>query len=398
MKLRKRGDSAVEISTFVIILALFIILYVILLPPGDRDALLDTGSSSTSAAGEVAVEEGSTVLLSESPGPVFAYSKNVQNVKLEPVHLYMKDDTAQQNLVKSLAVSRNLLKDSYKNVLFSIEDAEKLKQAKLFLAVSESKGQLTIKLNGNIVYQGVLASDQLPIELPKEYLRASNTLAFSVNLPDASEFYRSNYYLLQDIKLVKVESAKNLEASRVFFVDSDAGEVKKAELGYSINCNALEPRGSLSIKLNSRLVSRDTVFCDFHDEIKLPLDKAALSPDGRNLLVFSIDKGDYNLDVVGVRVETGKATYPSYTFDIDSDDYASIKDGSKKLSLKFKLRDTGRKKAAVSVQESEFSFDTSASEYSKDISAMVDSGANYVKIVPKEDFEIVNMKAVLENA
>ncbi len=398
MKLCKKGSTAVDISTFVILLALFIVLYVILLPPGDREALLETGESSSSAAGGVDVEEGAKVLLSESPGPVFAYSKNVQNLKLEPVHLYVKDDTVQQNLVKSLAVSRNLLKDSYKNIMFSIDDAGKLKQAKLFLAVSESRGQLTIKLNGNIVFQGVLTSDMLPIELPKEYLKASNTLAFSVNLPAAAEFYKSNYYLLQDIKLVRVESVKNTEASRVFFVDTEAGAVKKAELGYSINCNALEPRGSLSIKLNSRLVSRDVVFCDFHDEIKLPLDKSSLSADGRNLLLFSIDKGDYNLDMVSARVETGKATYPSYTFDVDTESYNAIKKGEKKLYLKFKLRDTGRKKAALSVQDSEFSFDTSASEYSKDISGMVDDGANYVKIVPKEDFEIVNMKAVLEKA
>ncbi|MBU2638072.1 MAG: hypothetical protein KJ955_03805 [Nanoarchaeota archaeon] len=398
MKLHKKGSSAVDISTFVILLALFLILYVILLPPGDRDALLETGTSSSSTAGEVEVEEGAKVLLSESPGPVFAYSKNVQNIKMEPVHLYLKDDTIQQNLVKSLAVSRNLLKDSYKNIMFSIDDASKLKQAKLFMAVSESRGQLTIKLNGNIVYQGVLTSDQLPIELPKEYLKASNTLAFSVNLPSASEFYRSNYYLLQDIKLVKVESVKKTEASRVFFVDTEAGAVKKADLGYSVNCNALEPRGSLSIKLNNRLVSRDTVFCDFHDEIKLPLDKSSLSADGRNLLSFSIDKGDYNLDQVSVRVETGKATYPSYTFDVSSENYALIRSGDKKLYLKFKMRESGRKKAAVSVQDSEFSFDTSASEYSKDISAMADDGANYVKIVPKEDFEIVNMKVVLEDA
>ncbi|MDD4878348.1 MAG: hypothetical protein PHO02_04920 [Candidatus Nanoarchaeia archaeon] len=396
MKSRK-GEGAVEISTFIVLMALFIILYIVLLPPGERDEILGETSSAASA-GEVAVAEGSKVLLSESPGQVFAYSKNINTFNLEPVHLYLKDETTQTPLVKSLSVSRNLIKDNFKNVLFTIDNMDKVSSAKLFLVVAEGRNRLTIKLNDRIVYQGALTSEQLPIDLPKEYLQKNNKLTFSTDLPPMSEFYKSTYYLLQDIKLIKTETVEQTETARSFFVDSTAGTVRKATLGYIVNCNAQEPRGQLSIKLNNNLVSKDTIFCDFHGEIKLPLAIEKLSSEGRNRLVFSIDKGDYSLDMASVKIETGKSTYPSYTFDINSDDYNAIDGGSKKLFLKFKFRDSGRKKASVSVQESEFSFDTSASEYSKDISAMVDNGANYVKIVPREDFEIVNMKAVLENA
>lgn len=396
MKLNRKGD-ATEISTFIVLMALFMVLYVVLLPPGERDEILGE-TSATTAGGEVSVAEGAKVLLSESSGQVFAYSKNINTFNLEPVHLYLKDETTQTPLVKSLSVSRNLIKDNFKNVLFTIDNMDKVSSAKLFMVVAEGKNRLTIKLNDRIIYQGALTSEQLPIDLPKEYLQKSNKLTFSTDLPPASEFYKSTYYLLQDIKLIKTEIVEQTETSRSFFVDSAAGTVRKATLGYIVNCNAQEPRGQLSIKLNNNLVSKDTIFCDFHGEIKLPLDNEDLSSDGRNRLVFSVDKGDYSLDMVSVKVETGKATYPSFTFDIDSDAYNAIDDGSKKLFLKFKFRDSGRKKASVSVQESEFSFDTSASEYSKDISAMVDNGANYIKIVPREDFEIVNMKAVLEKA
>jgi len=395
MKLNRKGDAA-EISTFIILMGLFIILYVVLLPPGERDIILGETSSSTTDG--ISVAAGAKVLLSESPGQVFAYSKNIQTLNLEPIHLYLKDDTTQTPLVKSLSVSRNLIKDNFKNVLFTIDNMDKVSSAKLFMAVADAKGLLTINLNDKIIYQGELTSEQMPIELPKEYLQKSNKITFSTNLPAVSQFYKSNYYILQDIKLIKVESVRQTETSRVFFVDSDAGTLKKATLGYIVNCNAQEPRGSLTIKLNNALVSKDTIFCDFHSEIKLPLDKQSLSSDGRNRLVFSVDKGDYSLDQASVKVETGKSTYPSYTFDVDSDAYNTIKDKTKKLFLKFKFRDSGRKKAMVSVQDNEFSFDTSASEYSKDISAMADNGANYVKIVPGADFEIVNMKAVLEDA
>lgn len=384
----KKGQGGVEVSILVILIALFILIYVILLPPAEREVLLN----ETLEAGVSGLEPGAKVLFSESPGKVYSYSNNIQTAKLEPVRLYSKDETETSSLVKSLAVSRNLLKDNFRNIIFNLEDLDSLEELKLFMLVDEADGTLTIKLNNNIVYQGALTADQLPITLPNEYLQASNKLTFSVSL---GGIFSSNYYILKDISLVKVYSREKTEAKRLFFVDMAEGErAKSVKLKYIVNCNQLEPRGVLTIKLNNYVESKDTIFCEYSDEISLPLDRDHLSNDGRNRLDFSVDMGDYSLEQMSIVTELGKSIYPKYVFDIDSELYSELQSGSKELILKLKFKNTDRKKASIIIQDMQFSFDTSSGEYSKDITSMVDDGANYIKIVPKNNFEILSLQII----
>lgn len=389
----RQGQGGIEISVLVILIAMFILIYVILLPPADRDELLNETNIVLPG-----VPVGAEVILSESPGNVFSYSRNLKTEKIEPIHLYSRDDSETTSLVKAMKVSRNLLKDTYRTVLFTMDDLDTLKELKLFMLVSDSRGRMTIRLNDNIVYQGILTGDQLPITIPKEYLRTNNKLEFSLNLPGFSEFYKTNFYLLEDVSLIKVYSKTNKEADRVFFVDmEDDQRVRNSKLHYILSCNQLEDRGSLEIKLNYNLQSKDAVFCGYSDEIVLPLEEKDLSDDGRNLLSFKIDKGDYSLEQVRVVSELAKSTYPKYVFDIDSDEFAALEDGSKKLYLRMTFGE-GRNKATLFIQDSQFSFDTSRDDYAKDITRMVDNGANFIKIVPKENFEIKSLKISLEDS
>ncbi|MBU4456204.1 MAG: hypothetical protein KKA65_01765, partial [Nanoarchaeota archaeon] len=316
-KRQKQGQGGIEISVLVILIAMFIVIYVILLPPAERDELLNETSITLPG-----LPVGAKVILSESPGNVFSYSKNIQTAKIEPIHLYSRDNAETTSLVKGLRIARNLLKDSYRTILFTIDDIDTLKELKLFMLVSDSQGRLTIRLNDNIVYQGFLTGDQLPITLPTQYLKTNNKLEFSLNLPGVTEFYKTNYYLLEDVSLIKVHSKTKKETERFFFVDMEENQkVKNVKLHYILSCNSLDERGSLDIKLNGRLQSKDAVFCEYNDEIILPLEEEDLNKDGRNLLSFKIDKGDYSLEQVRIVSELTKSTYPKYVFDIDSDEF-----------------------------------------------------------------------------
>lgn len=387
MKLKKGQAGGIEVSILVILIALFIIIYVILLPPEERTELLGDNTTDSSGA---SVPSGSTVLLSESPGKVVSYSKNIQTSKLEPLHLYAKDEQETQALVKTLTVSRNILKDNYKNIVFNIDDLDKIKDVKLFMMVQDSKGRLTIKLNGQIVYNGVLGAEQLPIVLPKDYLKTGNKLEFSVNLPG---IFSSNYYVLQDVSIIKTYSTTKTESERFFFIDLAEGQqVKNSKLHYIVNCNELEPRGMLTILLNGHLASKDTVFCEYSDEIVLPLNKDHMSDDGRNKLEFSIDKGDYSFDQLRAVSELANSIYPKYVFDISSDIYSEAKAGKKKIMLKMTFADNDRKEMTVYMQEKQFGINTNMKDYTKDVTSMIDDGANYIKLIPKKDFEITSLK------
>ncbi len=395
MKLFKnKGQGSLEISILIILISLFILVYIILLPPAERESLLnETSSNVVTSEDTVAL----STILSVSPGKVYPYSKNVQTYNLEPVHIFTKLDKQTTMLVKALTVSRNLLKDNYKNVIFSLDNLDNLGDLQLFMLIDDSKGRLKIKLNDRLVYQGFLTADQLPITLPKEYLRKSNKLEFSVEL---GGIFSSTYYVFKDISLIKDVETKSTSAERMFYVDMDKhNSIKSAKLYYWLTCNALEPRGILSIKLNNHLVLKDTVFCNYDGEINVPLDKTLFKQDGRNKIKFEIDKGDYNLDQVRVVTELTESVYPGYAFDVTPELKNDLKSGNKKLILKMSFADdASRKRSRIYVQGKSFTLDTRNGDYAWNIGSLVDAGSNYIKIIPLTKFEITNLKIKVENS
>src|SRR3989344_4606751 len=103
----KRGQAAYETSIFIVIIALLLLVYIILLPPAEREKLLtDDGTSPSNPSSETS---NAKVLLSESPGKVYSYTTNKQNINVEPVRIFSKTEADNIQLVKSLTVSRNLL-------------------------------------------------------------------------------------------------------------------------------------------------------------------------------------------------------------------------------------------------------------------------------------------------
>ena len=185
----KRGQSTTQgVSILVLLLSFFILLYVILLPPADRAELLN----ETPIYGEDSAEYSSKVILSESPGNVYSYSTNIHKVSIEPIHIYSKEESDSISLVKSMTVSRNLLKDNFKVINFNLKDLSELKGAKLFFLISESKGPISIYLNNKLVFDGVLTSSQLPLDLPIINLQENNKLEFYSASPGFKIFSSKN--------------------------------------------------------------------------------------------------------------------------------------------------------------------------------------------------------------
>ena len=384
----KRGQAAYEASILIVIIALLLLVYIILLPPAEREALLaDEEGSTTSATSE---PPASKVLLSESPGKVYSYTTNKQNINIEPVRVFSKIEAESASLVKSLTVSRNLLKNNFKEVLFDVKDMDKLDSAKLLFLIKESKGSLTITLNDNLVYEGELDSSQLPIELPKSYLKATGNVLRLESESTGWRLFSSNYYLLQDLNLVKSLNIKNSRSVRNFLMDVEEQKIRSGKLLYFISCNDNE-NGQLTISLNNRQVFKDLVFCEYQDEREIPISKDLFSLSGSNTLTFEIDSGDYSIDPVKLTVELARSTYPTYNFEVDSRLWDDIQDGNAKVTLKLGLGE-GRKKASLVIQGETLSMDTSASVYERDITSLVENGANSIKIIPENNFDISSLK------
>ena len=386
----KKAQSAVEVSVLIFLIAVAMVGYIILLPADDRAELLgEDVSNGSSGSGS---ESGSQTLLSESPGKVTSEKSRSQAHALEPIRLYSTTESNSKTLISSLTVSRNILQNNYKTITFDVDNMNDLADLKLLFLVGDSKGPLTITLNDQVVYEGVLSSNELPLSLPLDSLQESgNILKLSTGL--GWNIFSPNYYLVQDMQLIESYTVADTTSTRTFSVD-EPSEVRSAALNYFVTCNADED-GILTIALNNREVFSDKIFCSYLNVRELALDEDYLQ--STNTLKFTIDKGDYNIEEAEVTVNSNTRDYPSFTFDVDSDLYQEIQSGDKDVYVKMTFSDdTSEKKGTILMQEYSFSFDTESDSYEKKISSYIDDGSNRITLEPSTDFEVDSLKVYVK--
>ncbi|MDP3729072.1 MAG: hypothetical protein Q8R18_06515 [bacterium] len=385
----KKAQSAVEVSVLIFLIAVAMVGYIILLPQEDRAELLgeSTVGGSSSSDGS-----SGTTLLSESPGKVSSTKSTTQIRSLEPIRLYSTTKSTSKSLASSLSVSRNILQNNYKTINFDIENLEAIEGLELLFLISESKGEMTVTLNEEIVYEGKLTSNELPLELPLDALQAEdNELKLSTNL--AWNIFSPNFYLLQDIQLLQDYTVADISATRTLSIE-DPSEVNTAVLNYFITCNTDE-NGILTISLNSREIFSDRIFCNYLNERELSIDEDYLQTS--NTLKFEITEGDYNIEELDVSIKSKNKDYPRFTFDIDSDLYNEILAGDKDVYLKMSFDDAiSEKSGTILIQEYSFNFDTESNSYEKKISSYIDDGANTITLEPTADYEIDNLKVYVK--
>ena len=288
--------------------------------------------------------------------------------------------------MKSLTVSKTIIKDNYKNVLFNIDNPSDLKSAKISFMTTESKGDIMIKLNGYTIYEGRITAADMPITLPKEYLIEKNVLELSAKSP-GWKIFSSNYYLIRDFNLIKETTTKKTKATRSFSVDITDNRITKASLDYFINCNR-ESKGDLTITLNDKQIFQDEVFCQYLDKRTLTLTKEYLNDEGRNTLGFEINEGDYNLDELKLKMTLEKSTHPSYAFKVSSDNLKTV--------LKITFPTETNNKVTVFLNDKQFTVDTTNREYKRDISELVKLGTNTMRVEPQETLEITKLQVLTE--
>jgi len=382
--MKSKAQSAIEVTVIVLILAIGMVGYVILLPEDVRNELLDDSATSSSDSDDVDGE----VLLSESPGYVSPSKSSSHTRSLEPIRLYSTTESNIKTLISSITVSKSIIGNNYKSIKFDIDNLEELEELELLFFVSEYKGDLRIKLNEQLVYDGELNSADLPITLPIDSLVSEgNVIEFSTDF--SWIIFSPNYYLLQDIKLIQDYLVEDKSTTRTFSIDSP-DDISSVVLNYFITCNSNE-NGILTISMNNREMFSDRIFCEYLNKRELSLEEDYIAIS--NTLKFEITEGDYNIEEIQITEKTRAQDYPSFSFDLDNDLYQEIASGEKDIYLKLTFDDdTSDKEATIYVQDYSFDFNTDASSYERKISTYVDDGANTITIESLESFKITNLK------
>lgn len=442
--LNKRGaedEGAAAAATLILLIGLFIIGYVLLLPEADRKDLLGD-LDSKNGDGTNKIIEPDMILLAESPGQLYASDKDEYSIKLTSSRLYSKTEYNLISIADTLKISSNLLSNKGKTIPFTLKNYDQLQDVYLFFFINEGEGTLSIKVNDQIVYEGKATSNEIPIKIPSYLVQKNNVLTISVN-----RWILPRDYIISDLQIKEVYLTENKQTRKSFEMTSGEKEgIKKIQLNYFVNCYEIDQneQGVLSIYLNDMLLSEDHVVCDAGLQ-SYQLSKNQLNV-GTNTLVFKIDTGDYGLEDLAVEIETTEKYNPTYTFEITDDnyedilndycedehgynvcldscaddydscktrtgkecysDYSDCKDDCEKdyedcsednlfLDMTFG-DDKDRKKAIISINKQEFTIDTNSYKYNREISDYIQLGSNYVKITPKTDFEVTDLKVYLE--
>ncbi len=383
MRTGKKGQDAGPVAIFIILLALFIITYVLLIPSEEREQIL--GLNETAVSEEV--EKGAFALLSASPGLVSALEMEEYTISINPVGLYAREISKTIELAKSAKVSKGLFGDEPRTFTFGLDNPGDVTDAKLFFFIKKAGGSMVIELNGIKIFEGKMSAGDLPLNLPVSYLKTNNALRLT-----AKTIFGS--YEISDVSIKTKTASKRLSDKRTFeLTASEKTSIKKARLQYFINCQSLAEKGRLTIKLNNRLLLEHYIICDAG---MLTQD---ISPgyfaSGTNNMELGIDKGDYMLEDLAINIESVEKFYPKYYFELSRDDYKSL-EKENKVVLELVFPKLERKMATIAVNRDQITMDTRDESYTADITDYVRSGSNVIKVIPAVDFEIEELNVYLE--
>ena len=374
-------------AVLVILIALFMVLYILMVSPEERERLLSPNETaeqpSAEPAEEVTAEENMSLLM-ESPGKLSVAKTDKVKHEVPSINLYVKTQPSLKQLAESLTIERGFISSSPKELSFPIDELANLEKVSLVFNAVQSSGRLEIWLNDHLVYDSEASGVEI-VTLPNTYLKEKNKITFKVNHPGLA-FWKKNKYVLKDISLKLEYKLLNPEEKRTFVLSTDDYEnLKTGKLEFNFYCNNLEDTTTIKVLLNKKEIFSEVVGC-IAGSRSIELSKEDFEK-GKNELIFSIGGGDFQFNNIFVETSLKETTYPTYHFSVDSSVMEKINQG-KKVYLYLALPETGRKSATININGYQFSLNTENNEYEVSVTDYIKLGDNFIKIVPGNSFAV----------
>ena len=395
---KKRAEvGGTQVAVIIIIIALFMTLYVLFIPPKERGELLGTNQTSTGSFGTSS--EGKLELLAESPGLLTPTTETATVHRISSVNIFLKVEPKIISLAQNLLVSNGLFSKSSPKVKFRTESLDETTKVTLFFSVEgESSGELRVKVNGNIIYtEEITASGVKIIEIAKSYLKKDNELELSVSSPTIL-FWKTNKYNLNDVGIKQEFERKNTEEHRSFFMPSEEkSNLVNAKLKYFQVCNEplINEVTDLDILLNEEKAYSAKIRCiTTEDEIEID---PSLILAGSNVLTFRLEEGDFSFNQISLEAESREMDRPTYFFSLTQSQYNDIQSGERTINLHLLLEQSSQlKNARLLINSNEILMQTDRNTFDRDLKDYVLEGTNFIKVIPINSFNMVGLKVTLE--
>ena len=391
---KARGEGA-SISVVLIVIALFMVLYIIFLPVEDRRNLLDLNQSDTTSSGSTTTEK--IELLAESPGTISPTKEFGVKHTLPEVNLFIKTEPEVNKLAANLAIKKGLFVKSSPLLRFKAGEIKDTNDVILSFYVQKASGELRIKLNGNIIYSETINSPgSKVVDINKNLLSSENELEFSVS----SGIFSVNEYNLQDITFKQeFERINSKEERTLTLTEGEFKTISSAKLIYTQVCNGQlsHDTTAFDIHINEFRVSSQNIKCVTTNQ-EIEIDTQYLR-NGKNIITFTLEEGDFSFSQIDVETKSSDTKFLTYQFSVPLSEFKDIEAGNKKVNIEFLMSQEKRKKNAnLVINNDEILLNTDSAEFSRDISDFIVQGTNFVRIIPSNTFLVNSIKVTLEDS
>ena len=328
----RKAQTASSAATLVVLIAGFILLYILLLPAEDRQALLQdsyTTPSGTSSSGSsyssststnpqtVAVALSDTPILSESPGRIYYLQESSYEHDLSAVNLFTTTNAQVLFSQASVYIKNGIFDQSFRNLTFTLDDIDNTDNVLLSFNVGTSQGRLEILLNDHVIYDAeVSAGASIALPLSSSQLSDVNILTFMVS-DVGYKFWTTNQYQLETLQITADVTDVSQQISKTTFTVSDVEKfnLQQARLYFYPDCSPREV-GALKISINNDLVYSSIPDCQ---QINMVEFSPSVLSAGDNYIIFKAEKGEYLIYSISVKTDLNEQEYPVYYFDVDED-------------------------------------------------------------------------------
>ena len=385
-----RAQGGLNAAILVAVIAAVIIIYILFLPTEDRKDLLGEDSDF----GGSSAKEKSIELLSESVGRLDPVGK-VRDKDISNVKIFETTNSKILEKINPITIRNGWFDKKIKIVKFTLNDFENTDNVLLSFSAPVRRGILSIKLNGELIYEYDINSLNVePIRLKKNLLSSENELEFSVSSVGA-KFWTTNEYSLENVKLIgDITDLTRQESSNVFtLTDIEYQNLEKAEIRFIPYCSTVASVGVLDVFVNNRDVFSAVPVCN--DRYKQDIPLSAFSA-GQNNIIFRTNKGSYSIEQIMLSFTEKDTPEAVYYFEVNDSSWDKIKDNEYDSFVKIEfVDDKDRKRFDLNINDHLARVDQDEKIYEKNVDSWIENGNNFIKITPKTTLDVVEIKVEL---
>jgi hypothetical protein len=393
--MKKKGqkfipDTGANAATFVGILIVIILFYILFLPQDERNKLLQ----ETTTPGLIITEGNNLTLLDEDVGRIDFRNLDRFNHSIPSFTLYRTTNAEALKKINPFYIRNGWFDKKPFNTSFALADPAHTTNVLLSFTANRHKGMLTITMNDNIIFEAELSGENVePIVVPQELLQNTNKLEFEVSKV-GWQFWTTNEYAFQNMEIIgDITDISKQESKNVFYAtESEVLNIERATLKYSPECDP-DTAGVLEISINGKNVFSGVPDCGIMNRIEF---NPGIIDIGGNKVVFKTGEGSYLVDLIMVNTELKAKTFPVFYFDVNESVFRNISSGNVSAFVKIRfVDDSESKQFDLSVNGHLTRVDQKKSFFEKRVSSWIEDGNNYIEIRPKSVLNIVNLRVEL---